>query len=86
MKKRIFILLITLCLVAMLSACDHTDDINSHTFGEWVIVTPATCEGDGFKVRYCDCGARHEDIIPQTGHNFIDGVCEHCGLPASYAD
>ena len=81
MKKILFIMLI-ISFIAALSACDilHTDDINSHNFGEWVIIDPATCEKNGFKTRYCECGARHEDIIPQTGHSFVDGICENCGI------
>ena len=81
MKKTIFIILI-ISLILTFSACTnmHTDDINSHNFGEWVVIDPATCERDGFKTRYCECGARHEDIIPQTGHSFVDGTCENCGI------
>ena len=81
MKKTALILII-ISLIAALSACDnlHTDDINSHAFGEWVTVDPATCEQEGLKARYCECGARHEDKIQPTGHSFVDGVCKDCGL------
>ncbi len=39
-----------------------------------------TCTSDGWTETYCDyCGDYLYEIIPAYGHNFVDGICEHCG-------
>lgn len=51
-----------------------------HSWGEWEIVTPATCTEPGFEGRTCaSCGATESREIAATGHDFVDGVCAACG-------
>lgn len=38
-------------------------DLDSHTFGEWVIDTPATDSAQGSKYRDCKCGQRETGVI-----------------------
>ena len=47
-----------------------TEEINEHKFGEWTVVTAATCTEDGAKQRTCTlCESGVEDaVIEHTGH------------------
>lgn len=65
MKKLFSFLTVILCLIAC-SGC------SSHHFGEWTVVTPASCEQDGLSIRTCtnpDCGCVQERVI-RAGHQF----------------
>ena len=53
---------------------DHT-----HSFGDWVVTKEATCIEDGEQTRSCDCGLTETQVIPATGHDYVDGVCTKCG-------
>ena len=47
-----------------------TETINEHVFGEWDVITPATCTEDGVKARHCtlcEDGVENE-IITAIGH------------------
>ena len=47
----------------------------THTFGNWVITTPATCLTDGSKTRTCSnakCQETETEVIPATGHTYSD--------------
>ena len=65
-----------------------------HSYGDWVIITPATCTTDGEKYKSCTaCSDTVTDTIPATGHkyntvviepSYTDGgytiyTCENCG-------
>ena len=71
--------------------------INGHTFGEWTVVTPATCTTDGLQTHICTvCGTPESQVIP-AGHSYgewvettkptctADGLqtrtCTLCGAP-----
>ena len=66
--------------------CDdsYTDNVvpaTGHTYGEWVVETPADCENNGLKKKTCACGDVVEEVIPMTGHDYDDdGYCT-CGEP-----
>ena len=48
------------------------DDPNHiHSFGEWEIVTPATCIAPGLKNKVCACGREYLESIPATGHTEV---------------
>ena len=48
--------------------------------GDWTVTKEATCTENGEKVRECvDCGYIESEIIPATGHHFVDGKCTNCG-------
>lgn len=53
---------------------DHT-----HSFGDWVVTKEATCIENGEQTRSCDCGLTETQVIPATGHDYVDGVCTKCG-------
>ncbi len=53
---------------------DHT-----HSFGDWVVTKEATCTEPGEQTRNCACGQTETQVIPATGHDYVDGVCTKCG-------
>ncbi len=61
-----------------------------HTYGDWEIVTKATCETEGLKVCTCsDCGDKQSAVISATGHSYgawvveKEATCEEDGLKTS---
>ena len=49
-----------------------------HDMGDWVIVTPATCETDGLQRKDCSrCDHFEEEVIP-AGHKVENGICTGC--------
>lgn len=50
---------------------DMTDAVCAHSFGDWQVVSPATCTADGSRQRVCTrCGAVEVQTLPAAGHNF----------------
>ena len=50
---------------------DMTDAVCAHSFGDWQVVSPATCTADGSSQRVCTrCGAVEVQTLPATGHSF----------------
>lgn len=50
---------------------DMTDAACAHRFGDWQVVSPATCTADGSRQRVCTrCGAVEVQTLPAAGHNF----------------
>ena len=50
---------------------DMTDAACAHRFGDWQVVSPATCTVDGSRQRVCTrCGAVEVQTLPATGHTF----------------
>lgn len=73
--------------------CDRDNvTTKAHSYGEWVVDTPATCTTAGQKKRTCtECGHVETQEIPATGHHWKDNgngthTCPDCGateaLPA----
>ena len=73
--------------------CDRDNvTTKAHSYGEWVVDTPATCTTAGQKKRTCtECGHVETQEIPATGHHWVDNgngthTCPDCGateaLPA----
>ena len=73
--------------------CDRDNvTTKAHSYGEWVVDTPATCTTAGQKKRTCtECGHVETQEIPATGHHWKDNgngthTCTNCGateaLPA----
>lgn len=52
---------------------DMTDAVCAHSFGDWQVVSPATCTADGSRQRVCTrCGAVEVQTLPATGHSFSE--------------
>ena len=52
----------------------------AHKWGDWQILTDATCWETGVKRHTCSVCRKVENIIiPVKEHNFVDGVCTECG-------
>ena len=57
--------------------CGHVDKVimpaPGHSFGEWEVEIPATCEEDGEQLQYCqneDCREVNYEVIPALGHKY----------------
>lgn len=66
--------------------CDRDNvTTKAHSYGEWVVDTPATCTTAGQKKRTCtECGHVETQEIPATGHHWVDNgngthTCPDCG-------
>lgn len=66
--------------------CDRDNvTTKAHSYGEWVVDTPATCTTAGQKKRTCtECGHVETQEIPATGHHWVDKgdgthTCTKCG-------
>lgn len=66
--------------------CDRDNvTTKAHSYGEWVVDTPATCTTAGQKKRTCtECGHVETQEIPATGHHWVDKgdgthTCPDCG-------
>ena len=66
--------------------CDRDNvTTKAHSYGEWVVDTPATCTTAGQKKRTCtECGHVETQEIPATGHHWVDKgdgthTCPGCG-------
>ena len=63
---------------------DHVTT-EAHSYGEWTTVTPATCTVAGQKQHTCTkCGHVETEVIPATGHHWVDKgdgthTCPDCG-------
>ena len=56
-----------------------------HSFGDWYIVTEATCVAKGEAAHKCSSCQKVESVeIPMDSdaHNYVGGKCEHCGASA----
>lgn len=50
---------------------DMTDAVCAHSFGDWQVVSPATCTADGSRQHVCTrCAAVEVQMLPATGHKF----------------
>ena len=55
--------------------CGEMTTANSHTFGKWTVVTPATCTNAGKEKQVCTiCGYEETRSISATGHKLIEKV------------
>ena len=74
MKRKIALLiLILLCTFACIISCSDETPCETHTYGEWNVVSKATCTSEGSKKRICtECNASETDVIEAKGHSFSD--------------
>lgn len=50
------------------------------------VTTAATCAAAGVKTYTCSCGESYTEVIPPTGHSYVNGVCTVCGKPDPEAE
>ncbi len=74
------------------TAEDVTIAATGHDWGEWVVITPATCTVPGSETRTCANDATHAEVRPiaSTGHTMteliaeVPATCEETGTKAHY--
>ncbi len=55
--------------------------INRHSHAYTETAVDATCTTDGHIHYECACGHYYDEVTQEaTGHNLVDGKCEHCGI------
>lgn len=84
-KKRIVVVIAiaaaVCCLIVAASGCKKK---HVHAWGQWQIVTPATCTTAGIQKRMCDCGEEEVAEVKATGHDYgqwdktVDGHARVC--------
>ena len=90
MKKTVTYVSFLLLLIVTLGALLSCGEQHTHSFGEWTVVKDASCTNTGLRARYCTCGEKQEEIIPQTAHSFGEWTlvkaanCTNTGLRARY--
>ena len=78
-KRIIFIFIVAMSFIGLVSCDDKTGDpVCIHNFT--IDVTYATCTEPGKVVKTCTkCGYVKEEKTPETGHNYVAGICTDCG-------
>lgn len=63
-----------------------TETINEHVFGEWDVITPATCTEDGVKTRHCTLceDGVEEGVVPALTHEYTSEVTAPTCTAAGY--
>lgn len=79
MKKLIVFIMILVTVVSVLAGCKKE---HVHSFGEWSTTKNPTCQEDGVKTRYCDCGEKQSDVVPSVEHKYDNNICVYCGSGA----
>lgn len=56
-------------------------DISGHSFpDEWTVDDAATCTSEGSQSKKCvNCDETQYEVIPATGHNYVNITCSYCG-------
>ena len=64
----------------------ETPVICDHVWNEGVVTTAPTCTTAGVKTYTCTkCTATKTEVVPATGHNYVNGVCTACGAKETVA-
>ena len=66
MNKKLIILLSSLLVIPLFSACGHT-----HEYGEWKTTKVATCIQEGEEKRTCECGESETRTVNKTEHTIV---------------
>lgn len=61
-----------------MDTCPDVDSATGHTW-EKKVLTSASCETAGIQEFSCRCGESYTETIRPKGHDYVDGVCRHCG-------
>ena len=59
------------------------DTPHVHSYGDWNVTTPASCEAAGVQERTCGCGDKQTEAIPAKGHTEVTDPAEAatCTIP-----
>lgn len=78
------------CIIALtlilLSGCQSQEPAHTHTYGQWVVTSLASCTSGGVETRLCDCGETQTQLIAATGHQYgdwvttVDATCKNTGV------
>ena len=70
------------CSVCGDSRIDSYTPAAGHSYGQWEVVTEATCTEAGEKKRSCHCGDTLTEVIPTKGHSWqtIDEATMECSV------
>lgn len=55
---------------AFLASCGMKDPYHTHVFGDWRVISEATCTKNGLRERVCECGEKETEVLNATGHSF----------------
>jgi len=93
MKKRILTLIIFALVAVALVSCSKEKNPpmpeaapdHIHEFSAWTILKDVTCDVDGLKTRFCECGEIQVEAITAPGHRVGNWVieeadCENDGI------
>ncbi len=69
--KRLILLLLTCVPIIMSLTVIGCDNNHTHSYGEWDVITEATCTSQGLKQRTCSCGEVEKEVIPAAGHTTV---------------
>ena len=67
MKKTVIkrlLLAAVIFICAFLASCGMKDPYHIHAFGDWRIMSEATCTKNGLRERVCKCGEKETEKIP----------------------
>lgn len=67
--KRI-LLAAVIFVCAFLASCGMKDPYHTHAFGDWRVISEATCTKNGLRERVCECGEKETEVLNATGHSF----------------
>jgi len=75
MKRSLCMVIGSVALLStVLTGCSGLFGEKEHTFGDWVVVTEATCTEEGSKKHICTgCGFEETDVIGAKGHSYDEG-------------
>ena len=63
-------------IIALVLGLGGKDNGHTCSFGEWTVVTEATCTQGGVKERACSCGEKETEAIAATGHDWKAATCQ----------
>lgn len=67
---------VAIVIALLLGTGGKNNNDHTCTFGEWTVVTNATCTQDGTKERVCSCGEKETEIIAALGHDWKVADCQ----------